>query len=317
MTDVSTTSRRCFALPVLIGVAAALGGCGEQPVSPVTVVGQTGAGLGGFNYPRGIAVDPRDGSVYVVDKAGRIQRLTPAGRFLRDFRVPQIDAGKPIGLGVAPDGRVFVADTHYSRVLIFSPSGELLGSFGEHGDGPLQFRLPTDVKIDSDGFVYVAEYGGNDRISKLSPELDFLFSFGGPGSGEAALRRPQRLAVDPRGGLWVADSCNHRIAHFDRDGKFLGAFGRLGDGRGELRFPYGLDLLSDGTLVVCEYGNNRVQRFSRAGQSLGTWGLAGRSPGELAYPWAVAAVADDRLIVVDSGNNRLQVFAASDAEPGD
>ncbi|HMQ15149.1 MAG TPA: 6-bladed beta-propeller [Phycisphaerae bacterium] len=292
-------------------LAAPNAGCGEASPSEARIIGQTGVGPREFNYPRGIAIDARRGQMWVVDKGGRIQCLSAAGEFVRGWRVPEIDAGRPIGLGVAPDGRVFVADTHYSRVMIFSPEGELLARFGENGFGPGQFLLPTDVAIDENGFVYVAEYGGNDRISKFSPRLEHQLSFGGPGAGEAALRRPQRIALDD-GGLWVADSCNHRLVHFDRDGRFLGAFGSLGDGRGALRFPYGVGVLSDRTLVVCEYGNNRVQRFSRDGASLGAWGGPGRRAGELAYPWAVDVDANDQVVVVDSGNNRLQVFAGLD-----
>jgi DNA-binding beta-propeller fold protein YncE len=223
--------------------------------------------------------------------------------------MPQIDAGKPTGLGIAPDGRLFAADTHYSRVLVFAPTGTRLAEFGTHGDGPGQFRLPTDVAVDASGFVYVAEYGGNDRVSKFSPDLEYLFSFGGRQAGVARLERPQSLTVAHDGTLWVADACNHRVCHFGADGSLLGTFGRLGDRPGELRFPYNVDLLSDGTLVVSEYGNNRVQRFDPSGQSLGTWGRPGRKPGELAYPWALVVGEDDRVLIIDSGNNRVQVIS--------
>jgi DNA-binding beta-propeller fold protein YncE len=275
---------------------------------PLLVFGRTGMGPLEFNYPRAAAMDA-EGRLYIVDKAGRIQALTQTGEFVLDWRMPEIDAGKPTGLGIGPDGNVYAADTHYSRVLIFSPDGRRLGGFGTFGEGPGQFRLPTDVAIDRDGFIYVGEYGGNDRVSKFSPQQEYLFSFGGPGAGEASLRRPQALLLGPDNTVWVADACNHRICHFDTDGRYLGAFGRPGRRTGELWFPYNIDMLSDGTLVVCEYGNNRVQRFDSAGRSLGTWGAAGRRPGQLAYPWALVVGEDDRIFIVDSGNNRVQVIA--------
>jgi DNA-binding beta-propeller fold protein YncE len=265
-------------------------------------------GPGEFNYPRAAAIDA-GGLLYVVDKAGRIQVLTQAGEFVRAWRMPEIDAGKPTGLGIAPDGTLYAADTHYARVMYFSPLGERLGQFGTLGDGPGQFRLPTDVAIDRDGFIYVSEYGGNDRISKFSPQRQYLFSFGGRDAGEASLERPQALLLGPDRTLWVADACNHRVCHFGADGQLLGAFGRPGHKVGELWFPYSLDLLSDGTLLVCEYGNNRVQRFDPAGRSLGVWGAAGRALGQLAYPWALVVGADDHVLIIDSGNNRVQVIA--------
>ncbi len=287
----------------------ALAGCGGEPGNPepLAIYGHTGAGPGGFNYPRAAVIGYAD-RLYVVDKGGRIQAFTQEGQFVLDWRMPAIDAGKPTGLGVAADGRVFAADTHYSRVVVFSPQGELLGTVGSAGEGPGQFRLPTDVAVDSRGFIYVSEYGGNDRISKFTPDWQFVTSFGGPDAGPARQKRPQAIRIAPDDTLWVADSCNHRICRFDADGRLLTAFGRPGDGPGELRFPYGLDLLSDGSLVVCEYGNNRLQRFSPDGRSLGTWGRPGRGPGQLAYPWSLVVGAEDRIFVIDSGNNRVQVL---------
>jgi DNA-binding beta-propeller fold protein YncE len=274
-----------------------------------SVFGRTGLGPGEFSYPRAAVIGPNR-RLYVVDKAARVQCFTLDGEFVLDWRMPEWSAGKPTGLGVAPDGTVYAADTHYSRVMMFDPDGHRLGEFGSHGRGPGQFILPSDVAVDSEGYIYVSEYGGNDRISKFTPDRRYLLSFGQPGAGEGELQRPQSLLLPEDGTLWVTDACNHRVCHFTRDGEFLGAFGRSGTGRGELRFPYGIDRLSDGTLVVCEFGNNRLQRFDRDGRSLGTWGLPGRRAGELAYPWAVAAGPDDRLFVIDSGNNRVQVLKA-------
>ena len=295
----------------LVLVACAAVGCRPDAVPgavpPTLLFGRTGMGPLEFNYPRAAAISP-DRHLYIVDKAGRIQALTQTGEFLLGWGMPEIDLGKPTGLGIAPDGKVYAADTHYSRVLIFTPDGQRVDHFGTLGEGPGQFRLPTDVAIDPAGFIYVSEYGGNDRVSKFSPKHEYLFSFGGPDAGEASMQRPQALSIGPDNTIWVAAACNHRICHFDADGRFLDAFGRPGHELGELWFPYNVDMLSDGTLVVCEYGNNRVQRFDTTGRSLGTWGAAGRRPGQLAYPWALAVGDDDRVFIVDSGNNRVQVI---------
>ncbi len=291
---------------LLLGV---LCGCGPAPGDSGRPLRILGAGRL-FNYPRAIA-RAADGVLYVVDKAGVVRALDPGGRLLHRWRMPAIDAGKPTGISVGPDGNIYAADTHYSRIVVFSPDGRLLRTIGRKGDGPGEFRLPTDVAFDDEGFIYVSEYGGHDRISRFTADWRFLADFGTPDSGEASLARPQCIVVSRVDQtLWVADACNHRIVHFDRQGRFLGAFGRQGAGFGELNFPYGIAELSDGTLVVCEYGNNRVQRFSRRGESLGIWGSAGREPGRLAYPWAVVADGGDRVFIVDSGNDRVQVIDA-------
>jgi ABC-type Fe3+ transport system permease subunit/DNA-binding beta-propeller fold protein YncE len=299
-----------LALAAALGAAgcAGTGGDGGGEVRVLGVIGTTGRGPGEFLYPRAIDIDA-DGNIFVADRTGRIQRLSPRGEALGVFRTPEFEKGYPTGLTVGPDGLVYVPDTHYHRVLAYEPGGRLVRQFGEFGTGDGQFIYPTDVALAA-GRVYVSEYGGNDRVSVWTAEGRFLHSFGRPGTGQGELSRPQALAVDEnRGRLYVADACNHRIVRYTLDGERTGEFGGVGVGPGQLRYPYGLSLGADGSLVVCEYGNNRLQVFDAEGRSLRLLGRAGRAPGELAYPWAVAATADGRAYVVDAGNNRVQEWA--------
>lgn len=301
-----------LALLVCTAVPTGCGPTAPAPQLPELIFGHTGIGPGEFNYPRAAVLGP-DHLIYIVDKAGRIQAFNQSGEFQRAWRMPAIDAGKPTGLGVGPDGTIYAADTHYSRITYFSPTGELRGSFGSFGEEPGQFRLPTDVAVNSAGEIYVSEYGGNDRINKFTSDWRFIAGFGGRDSGAARLERPQCLRIAADQSIWTCDSCHHRVCHFSPTGELLGAFGKEGNGPGEFSFPYNVDLLSDGSLVVCEYGNNRVQHFDTSGKYLGQWGLAGREPGQLAYPWALVTGDRDRVFMVDSGNNRVQVIRAGEA----
>jgi ABC-type Fe3+ transport system permease subunit len=304
-------SRRSAVL-VLAIAAVGLAGCESAPehrqAEVVGVVGRTGRGAGEFLYPR--AIDRfADGSLVVIDKTARVQHLSTDGEVLHSFTMPQSQVGKPTGVTVGPAGRLYVPDTHYHRVMVFTPAGQEVLRFGSLGEGDGQFIFPTDVAFLPDGRLLVSEYGGNDRISIYTPQGQFVRSFGRPGMDAEGLSRPQSLAVDAdRDRIYVADACNHRIAIYDLSGVRVGQMGQVGVGLGELRYPYGLELLPGGDLLVCEYGNNRLQVFDPAGRSRGTWGRAGRQLGELAYPWAVAAGGDGRWFVVDSGSNRIQVW---------
>ncbi len=290
----------------LIGVM----GCRKPVLSDngvVGVFGETGLVWGQFSYPRAIAISP-EGKIFVVDKAARVQRFDAQGRFEAGWMMPNWASGKPVGLTVHRDGRVFVADTHYSRVLVFDRDGKQLQSFGSNGTGPGQFQLVTDVAIDRDGFIYVSEYGGNDRISKFTPDLQFIRSFGNEAVGGEKLNRPNALAIDDEQTLWVADSCNHRIVRFSLDGEYLSSFGTVGVEPGQLRWPYGICACRDGSLLVCEFGNNRLQWFDRKGKSLRTWGMAGRMLGNLSSPWGAVESTDGLIYVLDSLNDRVQII---------
>jgi ABC-type Fe3+ transport system permease subunit/sugar lactone lactonase YvrE len=305
--------RWLVAFTIITACMPALTGCDEVPSQSdapkvLNAFGQTGQGQGEFVYPRAIDVTS-DGSLLVVDKTGRIQILSHDGKFLDVIKMPLIETGKPTGLSVAPNGNIYVADTHYHRVVVFSPDGKLIDEFGRFGQENGCFIYPTDVAFSQDGRIFVSEYGGNDRISVFTGKGDFLYCFGTPGSGAGQLARPAALCVDSaQKCLYVADACNHRIAIYDLDGNLLGYIGSAGRSPGQLRYPYDLALLPDGTLVVCEYGNNRLQLFGPDRKSLAVCGRAGRQSGQLAYPWGVAVDARRRAFIVDAGNNRIQVW---------
>lgn len=337
----------------LAACASALGGCGGSdpaggPLDVRVVFGEVGPGPGQFSYPRCLDVD--GGALWVIDKMARVQKLDArTGRCLGGWRMPEWENGKPTGITVwtPPAGgatRVFVADTHYHRVMVYDPAGmsppdamlegrgKPVAQFGSYGEGDGQFIYLTDVAVlptaDGRGIarLYVSEYGGHDRISVFEPAageaagderaFEFRFAFGRHGTGEQSepveFSRPQSMEIDPaRRELVVTDACNHRIGRFTLDGvliAWVGSRERAGREAGCLAYPYGLTLLGDGTALVAEFGNNRVQRWDLlTGESLGVYGQPGRERGQLASPWAVTAGAED-VYVLDSGNNRVQAF---------
>ena len=302
---------------LLLTTITFLAGC-EPPAMTangvIGIFGGVGLGAGAFSYPRAITAEPH-GSVFVVDKSGRVQRFAPDGTFEASWRMPETAAGKPVGLTVHPDGRIFVADTHYHRIMIFNRDGKPLGSFGREGRGDGEFLLPTDVAVDAEGFLYVSEYQGNDRITKwkevISSQLS-VFSFVGalgdrPLDGKR-LSRPAGIDIDDEQTLWIADACNHRIVRLSLNGELLATFGRFGAEPGELRYPYDLSIAPDGTVMVCEYEGNRLQWFSKHGTSLRTWGGSGRVPGKLFAPWGATYGPCGKVYVVDSLNSRVQII---------
>jgi DNA-binding beta-propeller fold protein YncE len=291
----------------ILAVLCALIGC-DDPRKPQAIWCETGNGPGQVVYPRGITYSPSDDTFFIVDRLARIQHLDRSGKFLNEWQMPQWALGKPVGITVGPDGNLYVPDTHYHRVMVYSPRGELLRQWGSMGTAPGQFIYPTDIAFDSRGRIFVSEYGDHDRISVFDPSGKYLYEIGKFGSGDGEFSRPQSILIDGDD-VYVTDACNHRIVVFKTDSRFVRNMGHTGTAPGEFRFPYGLDMDREGNLIVCEFGNNRVQRIDKAtGKCLETWGAAGREPGQLAYPWGVAVDKRDRIVTVDAGNNRLQVF---------
>lgn len=293
-----------FALAAL-GVA----GCDGRaltPGKPDLVWGRRGIGAGRLQKPRAFCIDGED-RLYIVDMTARIQVFDADGAFLRQWKTPAHENGRPTGISIDRRGRVVVADTHYYRLLFYSPEGELLQTLGGiNGQGPGEFGWVTDVAQDSQGNYYVSEYGEWDRIQKFSPEGKYLLEWGGHGDGPGQFSRPQSMAVDALDRVWIADACNHRIQVFDGQGKFLFGWGKKGTAPGDLSYPYSLAFDLQGNLLICEYGNHRVQKLTPEGESLGCWGAEGRQPGELFNPWAVVCDSRGRIHVLDTNNHRVQ-----------
>jgi len=290
----------------------------QAPVAPIAQVwGERGAGAGEFTEPRALTAS-LDGFVYIADTTGRIIKWTSGGKYVSAWQSPKLRFNQPEGpegITVLRDGNLAFTNTHDSKVLIYTPKGKLIRSFGTYGTSPGQFLLVTGIVSDSQGFIYCADYGGEvDRISKWTPGGKLVATWMGHGEGPRQFRRPCGLAIardakSRESDLLVADIGNHRIQRLDRKtGKFKGAIGSVGRGNGQFIYPYGVAVDSVGQIYTVEFGGHRVQKFSPTGKWLASWGSAGRAPGKLANPRGIAVDKDQNVYVADTMNHRVQKF---------
>ena len=325
----------------LLVAVLGLAGCGEPEqashsrtlesrlFSRVEAIGSRGVAPGQFNKPRSLVCDRQD-RLFVADFTGRIQRFSPEGRFELQWQMPETELGKPKGMGLDRDGDIIVVEPHYMRVNHFTSEGLLVSRWGTRGQAAGEFILPRAVVQDTSGCFVLSEYTVVDRIQRFRPEVKDLGRFpapipspflalpspevrrfldrvwGTPGAGPGQLNRAEGLAIDAQGQLWVADSCNHRVEVFDRDGKRIRTLGRAGTGPGEFSYPYDVKIDPAGRVFVCEFGNSRITVLDASGAVVEVVGRAGGALGEFANPWAIALDSKGNLYVADSQNHRVQ-----------
>ncbi len=284
-----------------------MAGCGGPSAKPQIVWGRHGLQPGDIVRPRAIAIDAQD-HLYIVDFTARIQVYDTDGKYLGPtWTTPDFRNGRPSGLSIDRDGHLIVSDSHYHCFRIYDADGTELRKFGGVvGREPGQFGYISDVVQDADGFYYVAEFGDNERITKLDVDGKVAKCWGEKGTEPGQFNHVRALALGPDGLLYLVDACNHRVQVFDRNGGFVRTWGEPGNGPGQLGYPYDLAFGPNGELYVAESGNHRVQKYTADGKSLGTWGGPGREPGQLHNPWALAVDSKGRVHVVDTENHRIQ-----------
>jgi DNA-binding beta-propeller fold protein YncE len=309
-------ARFCFLFLLMV----LMSGCGHAPqkkhdgAPAVQVWGERGAQPGQFTEPRAVAIawshDGKPAYAYIVDSSGRIQKWTTSGQYVTAWTAPHIEKGRPEGVAILRDGNIAITNTHDSKVIIYTPEGKLLRSFGKYGTQKGGFLLVTGICVDPAGFIYTADYGGSfDRVSKWTPQGKLVASWSGHGEGPRQFRRPCGLAISHEGDLLVADIGNHRIQRLDHHtGVYKGTIGTRGRGDGQLNYPYGVAVDTQGFIYTVEFGNHRVQKWSPEGKFLAKWGGPGRAVGQLANPWGLAVDRDANVYVADTQNHRIQKF---------
>lgn len=283
---------------------------------PVMVFDRTGAflyswGEGIFARAHGITIGPDDSVYCTGDFDHAVRKFTSEGKLLLtlgtagrpadtgatsiDYRTilyPGPPFNYPTNVALSPDGEIYVADGYgNARVHKFSPTGQLLFSWGAPGSGPGQFHVPHGIAVDRDGHVWVADRE-NSRLQVFSPTGEFLREM-------TNLARPSQIIFDDDGNLFVAelgyragmwpgtvpptpDATGGRISIFDSRGSLLS---RWGGGEnptsvGDFYAPHDLRLDSHGDLYVTEVvmsaGGNRglvspdchtIQKFVRQQKS--------------------------------------------------
>merc|ERR1719481_2030560 len=83
--------------------------------------------------------------------------------------------------------------------------------------------------------------------------------FGEFGILEGQFTEPSGVAVTEKNEIVVADTNNHRIQVFDKDGNFKFQFGEVGKRDGQLLYPNRVAIVAGtGDIVVTERSPNRV-----------------------------------------------------------
>lgn len=286
--------------------------------------GSSNGPSGEFRRPRGLVLNPANGTLYVADQGNAaIRQVAPTGMVSTLASAP---FNSPAGLALDGQGNVLVADAGANTVLRITPEGlvSLLagqdgasGMADSTGEGPAGalFNRPVALAVDGAGNVLVADQG-NHAIRRIQPD-------GTVSTLSEAFVAPAAVALAADGStIYLADPGNATVMTLV-DGQvsaLAGMAGRPGsaDGTGtaaQLDAPSAIALDASGNLFVTCNGSSTICEITPAGvvtTVVGTPGSSGSAPGplpaEIPPPWGIAVdpvtgniytTIDDAIMKVD------------------
>ena len=255
--------------------------------------------------PTGVAIDAQE-RILVTDWG--------TGALLRfDFVNDRMDifgtAGatrlaRPMGVDVAPDGTIYVADQEIAKVVGFDPDGNVKRLIG--GD---ELENPVGVAATRDNeLLYVVDSKRHAIVVYEIASGKKTLEIGGQRGDRGGLFAfPSSLAFDDEGNLLVVDVLNWRVQLLTREGDFLDSFGGLGTGFGSFVRPKDVAVDQDGLIYVSDTAFNNFQIFDVDFTLLTFVGSGGDGPGEFQGLYGID-VRDGLIAVTEQQGKRIQLF---------
>ena len=228
-------------------------------------------------------------------------------------------ASKIWNYGVGPSEAPAAVDPYQAGTIVLAADQ----IFSADRYPPLGLNAPRAIAAGQDGDVYVAD-SRNHRIVHIGADGSLLKEWGtfaDQQTGNAPIgtfNEPWGVAVGPDGSVYVADTWNHRIQKFSKDGKPLTMWGQYGqptpdlpESRTYFWGPRGIAVNARGQVFVADTGNKRIVVFDSDGKYITEFGMAGLDPGQFDEPVGVAVAEDGTVFVTDTWNQRIQSFLPS------
>lgn len=246
------------------------------------------------------------------------------------------DYNSPSGLGVDPQGNVYILEEQGSRLTKLNAAGEFQWAYGEPGrqfwsEQSEGFNNPRgSVAFDAQGWVYVPDRN-NGRVMILDSAGNYLGLMGQQNQPEYRMDCPSGVAIGENGDIFVVDECMHAVQVYNSSRFFRSVIGtrwEWGTDDAHLNNPRGIALLDDYHVLIADGNNGRVQKCTRfyggaeAGPGmdpvdenwqcstfLGTTGEQNNTLYQFGQPSSVAYDAlNQRILVGDEWSNGAKVF---------
>jgi len=310
----------------------------------------------GMDWPGSVAVDANGVLYFAEIHSHRVARVGADGRivtiagtgfagFNGDNRPgPTAQLSNPAGIAVDAAGNLYIADQGNHRVRRVSPDGVITtiagtGQAGFSGDEgraeAAMLNQPTDVEVDGNNYVYLADMG-NHRVRRISAGIiTTVAGDGRSGRGPdnvaataSSLNFPAGGAVDASGDLYIVDWQNYLIRKVSFSGRPLISAGGVVNGASFAPAP--IPVASGSILSI--FGANLAAAVASAAEVPLPTELAGTtvringvpaplffvSPGQInvQLPFEIAAGTATAVASTSGGSSAAESFNVAQTAPG-
>ncbi len=222
------------------------------------------------------------------------------------------------GAVIDKKGNVYVTTDTERGIVVFSPKGKYVRSFGPTRIHALEIRSEKGVE-----YIYAAR-PSEHQVVKLTLDGSVVWTLGYP--KESGLYKDEKgfkpcaVTVAPDGSIFVADGYGSNfVLKFDKNRNFVKAFGGPGEEIGKFKTCHGIGLdkrHGKPLLLVCNRNNNRVEHWDLDGNFVRVIQKDLRMPAavHLQGNYAVFPELQGRVTVLDKqGNIAAQIGDNPDA----
>jgi hypothetical protein len=239
------------------------------------------------------------GDIFISDRATNAiyklsSDLSPQGR---EGGLGGFGGGFNRPMGMASDAalNIYFADGGNRRIQILDRNMRFVKSIDSYEDESgqtVEFVFPSDVAIDNEGNIWVAD---EDKVLKLDPFFRLLFEASERAAGYFLLGRVTSIDISRDGNVAIADAGNKRIVTMSIYGNYIG------------EIPAGSASVvawdNFKNIWAIEPSRGMITCYNLAGSLLYTLGDTGGS-----RPVWLAFDRNGKLLVLDSNQRRLKIY---------